>query len=235
MPHFKSLFLHLYTSLVLMLISIPGLAFVVVIDPGHGGRDSGATRGSFKESLIVLELAQKLAEELKKNPEIQVELTRETNKLIPLQSRVDLANQKKADLFISLHANSSTSGSVTGMEFYFNGHAPQLIKNKNSSETEIIKKITSDLVHFGKTNASLELSKSIQGNVLETKSVIRRAPFYVIENTTMPSVLIEVGFISNLREARKLITAEYQSELVQILTRSVHEYKEKSDKLIVHR
>ena len=66
----------------------------------------------------------------------------------------------------------------------------------------------------------------------DKKSVIRRAPFYVIENTTMPAILIEVGFISNRREAKKLATPEYQSEIASLLTKSILSYKEKSDKKV---
>lgn len=217
--------------------SMPAFAFKVVIDPGHGGIDSGAKRGSLKESDIVLNLGQKLAEELKKYPNIQVTLTRSTNFLVPLIDRVNVANNQNADLFLSLHANSSPSQSVMGMEFYFNGQArsPVLMKSQPNEKSSIVEKIKSDLIYFGKTNASLDFSKSMQNQVTDqftnTRSVIRQAPFYVVENTDMPSVLIEVGFISNLREARKLITTEYQDELVKTLARSVLEYKEKSDKI----
>lgn len=209
-------------------------AFSVIIDPGHGGLDSGAKRGALKESDIVLSLGKQLAEELKKHSDIQVTLTRTDNLLIPLTERVALANQQKADLFLSLHANSSPSKHVSGLEFYFN-ESPTLMKNKEDSQLSIVEKIKSDLTYFGKTKDSLNFLKSMQMQVndiatVNARSVIRQAPFYVVENTEMPSALIEVGFISNLREARKLITPEYQSQLVQTLVRAVLDYKEKSDK-----
>lgn len=213
--------------------------FSVVIDPGHGGRDSGAVRGSTKESDIVLNLSHLLANELKKYPDLKVTLTRTSNLLIPLVDRVSLANDHQADLFLSLHANSSSSANISGMELYFNAQTrgPVLMKNKANDKNlnSIVDKIRSDLIFFGKTNASLDFSKSMQNKVTDTRSVIKQAPFYVIENTEMPSVLIEVGFISNLREARKLVTAEYQSELVQTLTRAILDYKEKSDKQATYR
>lgn len=220
-------------------------AFNIVLDPGHGGIDFGAKRGSFVESNIVLQIAKKVQSQLADRPNVNVFFTRSDSNGLSLKERVQIANDNQADLFLSLHANSSPASSVSGMEYYFNAqkNAPVFLKSKNtvsSGETTaaVVQSIQNDLVEFGKTKQSLDLSKRIQtawmgnefGKNQMRTSKIRRAPFYVIENTTMPSVLVEVGFISNQREARKLVTAEYQNELARALTEAVLEFKENSDK-----
>lgn len=212
-----------------------------MIDPGHGGSDKGANRGSFVEADIVYQIAEKLKNNFQENSEFQTYITRTNENGATLKDRVQIAHDNKADLFLSLHANSSPSSQVSGMEYYFSAskNAPVFLKTKsveNSklSQNAILQNIQNDLIEFGKTKQSLELSKKIQslwaqsefGKKQAQTSKIRRAPFYVIENTKMPSVLVEVGFISNQREARKLITEQYQSELARALTMAILDFKE---------
>lgn len=206
--------------------------FRVIIDPGHGGSDLGANRDSFIESKIVLSIADKLKADLEKES-VQVSLTRDTDSHLSLQQRVQMANELKADLFLSLHANWSSSKQVSGFEFYFATQPQFQQKNATTHLTkplEVVEKIKADLTLLGRQKLSLEFSQQAQQQIADQKSVIRRAPFYVIENTTMPAVLIEVGFISNRREAKKLSSPEYQSEIAELLTKSILSYKEKSDK-----
>jgi N-acetylmuramoyl-L-alanine amidase len=219
-------FLCLYIAL--LWTSVSGAQFRIMIDPGHGGSDLGATRDSFIESKIVLSIADKLKAELE-NENVEVVLTRENDSHLSLQQRVQMANENNADLFLSLHANWSRSTQVSGFEFYF---ASQQNQSRGANEShlskpdEIIEKIKADLTLLGRQKLSLEFSQQAQQQVADQKSVIRRAPFYVIENTTMPAVLIEVGFISNRREAKKLASPEYQSEIAALLTKSVLSYKQ---------
>jgi N-acetylmuramoyl-L-alanine amidase len=234
-----------FALLAFFFLSLDAPAYVVILDPGHGGVDSGASRGSFVESAIVYQIAERIQEHLKKNPEIEVYLTRGPNHGKSLHERVDYAQLKKADLFLSLHANSSPSTQVTGMEYYFNARNNSSVLLKNTSAAmvstkseSIVEAIKKDLAEFGKTKRSLELSQNIQsvwalsefGKEQTTTSKIRRAPFYVIENTSMPSVLVEVGFISNQREARKLVSSSYQEYLASALSEAIVNFKEKSDK-----
>lgn len=236
----------LHSFLFSFIFSTSVFAFNIVIDPGHGGTDKGANRGSFVESDIVFKIAEKLKAELDGKPDITTYVTRTNENGMSLKDRVQLAHDKEADLFLSLHANSSPASQVSGMEYYFSAqkNAPVFLKSKNAgdppseSEKAIVQSIQNELVEFGKTKQSLDFSKKIQnawaasefGKKQSRTSKIRRAPFYVIENTRMPSVLVEVGFISNQREARKLITDVYQTELAHALTAAVLEFKEKSDK-----
>ncbi|MBC7466712.1 MAG: N-acetylmuramoyl-L-alanine amidase [Bdellovibrio sp.] len=249
MSAFSILRIYLIAFLLFAFSPAVSRAFNLVIDPGHGGSDKGTFRGSFVESEIVLKIAQKLKADLEERaPAINIFVTRDRQSFIPLKDRVQIAHEKNADLFLSLHANSSTSAQVSGMEYYFSAqkNAPVFLKSKNAETAQtqqaIVAAIQNDLIEFGKTKQSLDFSKKIQsvwtssefGQKQSRTSKIRRAPFYVIENTQMPSVLVEVGFISNQREAKKLVTEVYQNELAHALSEAVltfaGDFKEKSDK-----
>jgi N-acetylmuramoyl-L-alanine amidase len=201
-----------------------------VIDPGHGGADAGAVRGIFKESDITLKVAHKMRTLLEKefSQNIEVILTRETNKSLSLENRVRVAEQKKADLFISLHANSSSASYVSGMEFYFK-KGVYAAKLPNIEASTAVKKIIGDLTSFGQVRQSLKFNQLLQTQIkasnTDEKTVIKRAPFFVIEKTTMPSALIEIGYISNLSEAKLLLTEERQQEIAETIVNSVFEYK----------
>lgn len=208
--------------------------FVLVIDPGHGGIDVGAVRGIFKESDITLKVAQKIqnliqAETItQQSQNIELILTRETNKSLSLENRVKVAERHSADLFISLHANSSRASYVNGMEFYFK-KGVYAVKMPTIEASNGVKKIISDLTSFGQIRQSLKFNQILQNQVktlgLNSKTVIKRAPYFVIEKTTMPSALIEIGYISNLSEAKLLLTDERQQEIAETIVRSIYDYK----------
>ena len=209
---------------------LPAKPFVLVIDPGHGGVDAGAVRGIFKESDITLKVAQKMQSliqgEFSQN--IEVILTRETDKSLSLENRVRLAEQKKADLFISLHANSSQASYVTGMEFYFKKgiYATKLPEIEASTA---VKRIVGDLTSFGQVRQSLKFNQLLQNQIkawrVDEKTVIKRAPFFAIEKTSMPSALIEIGYISNLSEAKLLLTDERQQEIAETIAKTIYDFK----------
>ena len=214
-------------------------SFHVVIDPGHGGAEQGAVRDSFIESKIVLKIAEKVKNRLHlKAPKVQVTLTRVEDISMSLKDRVDMANKLQADLFVSLHANSASQQFLSGMEFYFNSTSPRRLQTDTTSAKnlptpeEVVEKIKNDFSFYAKTERSLLLSKTFKEQTLlpDQKSVIKRAPFYVVDQTEMPSVLVELGFISNRREAKKLSSEEYQEEIARLLSLAILDYKEKSDK-----
>lgn len=208
--------------------------FVLVIDPGHGGVDVGAVRGIFKESDITLKVAQKIQSLIQsetitnQSQNIEVILTRETNKSLSLENRVKVAEHRNADLFISLHANSSQASYVSGMEFYFR-KGENKVKMPAIEASSGVKKIIGDLTSFGQTRQSLKFNQILQNQVKalgsDSKTVIKRAPFFVIEKTTMPSALIEIGYISNLSEAKLLLTEERQQEIAETIVKSIYDYK----------
>lgn len=214
--------------LLVFFLSLKSLAFTVVIDPGHGGQDVGALRDFsshfFKESKMTLSLSQKiqkLAEDQFDQSVLKIVLTRQKDETLSLQKRVAIAEASKADLFISLHVNSAPSSQVSGMEFFFKKN-DSISKNESTHPTEAI---VQSLINFGQTRQSLQFNHALKKNWAETRSIIKRAPYFVIERATMPSVLIEVGFISNLSEAKKLMTDDYQNKIAQSVINAIVDYK----------
>ena len=208
----------------------------IALDPGHGGSDLGAVRDSFVEKKLTLEITKKLKEELSRRNLQEVFLTRDSDVSVSLKERSDLANKFAADVFISLHANTSNSSQISGMEFYFNSSAFKETDSDRSAVTnvEVLEQIKNDFKHYDKTRKSLMLSKNIKAKTEAAveKSVIKRAPFYVIENTEMPSILIELGFLSNRRDAKKLSSEEYQRTIASLIADALIEWrKTESSKL----
>jgi N-acetylmuramoyl-L-alanine amidase len=241
--------------------SIPSLK--IMIDPGHGGSDAGAVYGSAKESEIALKVAQQLKALLEKNPGFAATLTRTADKNLSLTERVHLAEAQKADLFLSIHANASPDQRARGAEFYFQNHLPpdeeslflanaenQIVKETDSAVPEDMSKksdvraIIEDLKRNTKMRSSFALSEKLLKNwnpginsaqAKRESRNIRQAPFFVISKTTIPSVLVELGFISNPKESQRLIQPDYQKEIAQKIYRGLRDYKEMVDKSEVGR
>ena len=224
----------------------------VLIDPGHGGSDRGAVYGDAKEADIALKVAQDLQILLRKNHDFEAILTRETDKNISLPERVHLAEIQNADLFLSIHANASPDQRARGAEFYFQNHLPadeeslflanaenQIVKDAASAQPEDLSKksdvkaILDDLKRHTKMRSSFALSERL----MKTWNAghIRQAPFFVISKTTIPSVLVELGFISNPKESQRLIQTSYQKDIAQKIYQGLRDYKEMVDKAEVGR
>jgi N-acetylmuramoyl-L-alanine amidase len=223
----------------------------VMIDPGHGGSDSGAVRGSIREAELALKVSQLVKSLLEKNPEFTVALTRTEDVNLSLQQRVSVAEKSQADVLVSLHTNAATDPRAKGFEIYFQNHLPadedlmflanvenQLVtpndhnnSNEDPSKKGDIAAIVEDLKRSYRMQASHLLTKQIssfwtRGN----SSPIRQAPFFVLAKSTMPSVLIELGFISNPKESEKLSKPEYQKEIAERIYKGLVQYKELMDK-----
>jgi N-acetylmuramoyl-L-alanine amidase len=214
----------------------------VVIDPGHGGHDNG-TEGpkGLLEKDLVLDVAQRLGKLIEDRMAAEVIYTRTDDTFVPLEGRTALANEKKADLFLSIHANSSSITKIAGVEtFYLNINgtrdALDLAARENASAQtsifelqDIIKKIT---LH-DKSEESLEFAKRIQAalfsfsakNIPATKDRgVKSAPFVVLIGANMPSVLAEIGFLSNPREEALLKKSDYRDKLAEALYRGIDRY-----------
>lgn len=245
----------LTASIVLTFVHLSASAFHIVVDAGHGGIDTGAVYGPAREADLVLKIAQELNELLRKNPDFRVTMTRDQDKMISLPKRVEIAETTKADLFVSLHANAATDPRAKGVEFFFQNNLPPdedslfLASQENQMQNsrdlhaisggdELSKKgdlaaIIEDLHRQSRMSQSLNLTKILRNEWLQdpamNQSTIKQAPFYVISKTSMPSVLIEVGFLSNPRESKKLLKAEYQTTLAQKIYSALQAFKEKMD------
>lgn len=224
---------------------------VVVIDPGHGGHDTGAIGyKGIKEKDIVLDIAKKVGGYIKKHmPGVKVVYTRETDKFIPLKERGSIANRAEGDLFVSIHCNSNGSRSPYGSEVYFLGlersqTALEVMKRENKvvrsdNDTEQKELSQEDLLIYELANSGyITSSEKIAGRFehqfndrAQRKSRgVKQARFVVLYHASMPAVLLETGFISNPREARYLNSDYGQTIMSSAIFRSIRNYKKKYDK-----
>jgi len=240
--------------------TVPRLPLQIMIDPGHGGSDTGASRGNLKESEIALKVALRLADLLRHNPQFKVALTRTTDHQVPLAKRTELAEQNKADLFVSIHLNSSPDPRARGTEIYFQNQLPadeeaMFLVSRESDETSPeqdplnpsaneplsahtdLKRILEDLQRNQRIGQSSELGKTLLETLIEKNTgvrfghhSIRQAPFLVVSAIHIPSVLVELGYITNMQEGPRLAHSEYQNELAHGLYEGIVKFKETLDK-----
>ncbi len=214
----------------------------IVIDPGHGGTDPGCVgKGGTREKTVVLDICERLKKLLNTHEGLNVILTRETDIFVPLENRTVIANQKQADLFISVHANAHPSKKRSGVEtFYLNfSHDPSVIEiaaRENATSTKNIsemKNILEKIVKNSKFIESKELAESIQKNIVQSlkkdhKDIIdlgyKGGPFWVLIGVETPSVLVEVSHLSNLKEETKLKNSQYRQSIAQGIYNGIMDY-----------
>lgn len=226
------------SAFLVVLLALPVWSLTVVLDPGHGGFDKGAVYGTAQESKIVLLLGQKVKDILEQG-RIAVTLTRSKDEFVSLKQRVNLSKKFEGDLFVSLHANASTDQRAYGLEFFLTPNARQK-RFSDVTEKQLASQI--DLVGDGpvelsKTKDIARILKDIRSNIQSKKSLkltrtlqsdlpgnIKQAPFYVLTQTQIPSVLIEVGFLSHPKDNKKLLNEEYRNELANKIAESIKRY-----------
>ena len=230
-------------------------SFTVVIDAGHGGKDPGARGARINEKAINLAVALKLGAFIEeRSKDVKVVYTRKTDRFVELDERADIANRNKANLFISIHTNAVKRGSsVQGTETYTLGlartdenlevamseNAAILLEDNykqryegfdpNSSESYII----FEFMQNRHVEQSISLASEIQKAFKEVKRVdrgVRQAGFLVLRKTSMPSVLVELGYISNQQEERYLASDEGQRALAGALYQAFVRYKRNYDR-----
>ena len=226
----------------------------VVIDAGHGGKDPGAVGKKAKEKDITLKVALKTGEYIKQYcPDVNVIYTRSTDVAVPLLKRAQIANNKNADLFISIHCNATNSVSPCGVETFIMG------EHKNSSNLEVAKLENAAILHEDNAeedysdfdinspeayimlsffqseykNASLDLAERIQNQLVDRVGRkdrgVQQAGFLVLHKTSMPSVLVEIGFLSNPEEEKFLASEEGQTYIASAIFRAFRDYKNDYD------
>ena len=226
----------------------------VVIDPGHGGKDPGAMAHGLQEKDIVLDVARKLGNYIKNRLDLEVVYTRTDDRFIALEERGHLANRKGGDLFISLHANAYQSGSVRGTETYFLGRsktdaARRVMKQENSVVREYEENpdrydeydaeafVKGELFLSASMQFSEEFASIVQNQFKERvkrrSRGVHQAGFYVLWSASMPSVLVELGYLTNRQEARFLDSDRGQTYLASAIFRAVRQYKTQYNKGIV--
>ena len=214
----------------------------IVLDPGHGGKDPGAIgEGGIAEKDIVLSVAKKLAAKLKMAMGIEVVLTRTDDQFIPLEDRTAVANAQNADLFISLHMNASPNGDAKGVETYYLDNTTdeasmRLAARENATSRKNVSDlqfILSDMTQNLKLEDSVTLAHSLQGALVgtmgnhlrEIKNLgVKKALFYVLVGARMPSVLVEMFFITNREEGRAMSQGKFQDSVVDSLYDGIQQY-----------
>jgi len=210
----------------------------VVIDPGHGGHDTGTIGPTgLKEKDVVLDLALRLGRLVNERLGSQVIFTRTDDTYVSLEARTELANEVKADLFISLHANSSRLRSAAGPEAYYlnfttDASALEVAARENAPSARTIHELQDLVLKIAqkeKVQESREFAASMQKALYSglrsgKNRGVKRAPFLVLVGAQMPSVLVEVAFLSNPREERLLKQPEYRQRIAEALYRGLFNY-----------
>ncbi|MFV0247422.1 MAG: N-acetylmuramoyl-L-alanine amidase [Tenacibaculum sp.] len=220
--------------------------YVVVLDAGHGGKDYGASRGKYTEKKIALNLALKTGEILKNEKDIRVFYTRKKDVFVELHNRARIANEKNADLFVSIHCNANMLSKPQGAETYVLG-----LKG-NKDNLEIVKKenevillednyesnydydpnapetvIALSVLQEENLDNSLAFGALVQKNFKQIKRIdrkVKQANFLVLRETVMPSVLIELGFISNQTEGKFLNSKSGQQKMAKAIATAIAQY-----------
>ena len=206
---------------------------IIVLDPGHGGKDPGALgRKGTKEKDIVLKISTYLRDLLRKETKAKVYMTREKDIFVELKDRAKLANERKADLFVSVHINSHSKKSIKGLELYHFGEAsdPRALAVAARENGTPLKDngpawqfILADKLHDKKIEDSQELAWTTKKSLIKYLKPfykikdhgVKTAPFFVLRMTTMPAILAELAFISNSTEEKLLKSTTYQKRMAR--------------------
>lgn len=234
--------------------------FVVVIDPGHGGKDAGALGRRANEKTINLNVGKKLRDLLKSNmPDASVEMTRDDDRFVTLKERPNIANKRHADIFVSIHANSIDKKSP--LRNSINGAAVYTLGLRRSDtnlslamrENEVIKLepdyttsyqgfdpssaesyIAFEMMQHTNMDQSIELAEAVQNELVRTagrkNNGVRQAPFWVLVGTTMPAILVELDFICNPAMEKFMASESGQDKLALAIYRGIERYRKNSTK-----
>jgi N-acetylmuramoyl-L-alanine amidase len=214
----------------------------IVIDPGHGGHDTGTIGpNGLEEKDLVLEVGRRLGKLLETRLGAEVVYTRRDDTFIPLETRTAIANQARADLFVSIHANSSHDAAARGVETYYlnftsSPEALEVAARENAVSEKSIYELQ-DLVKKIALKEKIEESREFAGDVqaslhsgLAVKSPairdrgVKKAPFIVLIGANMPSILAEISFVSNPTDEHRLATSEYRERIAESLYRGIAKY-----------
>ena len=220
----------------------------IIIDPGHGGKDPGAIgyRGT-KEKDIALDVAKRLEKKISKNMNVKAILTRDEDIFLRLGERTRFANENNGDLFISIHANAAEDRRASGFETFLIGpnrneaavkvaaRENAVLELEDGSTTKLTDEalIKATIAQAGFANFSEQFAALVQeemGKRIQSKNRgVKQAGFYVLMGASMPNVLIELGFISNPSEEKKLKSSNYRDVLATSIYRAIEKYQKTLD------
>ena len=231
----------------------PKRDIIVVVDPGHGGKDPGAvgSKGQ-REKDVVLSIAQLLAKRLKREKGFDVKLVRNDDFFVPLRKRVDIARQHKADMFISVHADAAPRLTASGASVYAlseggatSATARFMAQRENGADLlgattllnlkdkdPMLAGVILDMSMNATIASSLQLGSSVLGSLQSITSLhqkrVEQAGFAVLKSPDVPSILVETGFISNAQDAQRLVTARHQQAVADGLFEGLKNYFQKN-------
>lgn len=231
----------------------PKRDIIVVVDPGHGGKDPGAVgaKGE-REKDVVLSIAQLLAKRLKKEKGFDVKLVRNDDFFVPLRKRVAIARQHKADIFISVHADAAPRLTASGASVYClseggatSATARFMAQRENGADLlgatsllnlkdkdPMLAGVILDMSMNATIAASLQLGSTVLGSLADITTLhqkrVEQAGFAVLKSPDVPSILVETGFISNARDSQRLVTARHQQAVADGLFKGLQRYFEKN-------
>jgi N-acetylmuramoyl-L-alanine amidase len=223
----------------------------VVIDPGHGGEETGAQgpAGTLEKD-VTLQIARRLKALLVNHLGLQVFLTRERDEFLDLDARTAIANNYKADLFVSIHANASRTRSAAGTEVYFLSYQASDEESRRVAHSEgglpevfsgssDLGMILWDMAQAEHLEGSSALASRIQEEVAVARGTpgrgVKQAPFRVLVGAAMPAALVEVAFISNPEEEKLLVSEEFQTKVAAAMLRGIARYRQDRSGLVAGR
>jgi N-acetylmuramoyl-L-alanine amidase len=224
---------------------------LLVLDAGHGGHDTGAVGPSgLMEKEIVLDVTRRVARMVESGLGVKVVMSRDSDVFVPLRERTNFANKQRADLFVSIHANAHPQAVSEGVETYFlsseasdnaarqvaaveNGVVQLESSGGSRQRGDMLKSILWDLAQSEFQEESSFMAETVQDSMSKSLSLVNRgvkqAGFYVLGGAAMPAILIEIGFLTNRKEEKKLGTAEHREALARAIYTGLAEYKRRYD------
>jgi N-acetylmuramoyl-L-alanine amidase len=224
---------------------------VIVLDAGHGGHDSGAVGpAGLQEKDLVLDVTRRVARLVEDRLNLKVVLSRDADHFVPLRDRTSFANKERADLFVSIHANAHRETDTAGVETYFlsseatDSTARQVASLENSvvqlektpsrgGRLDAVKAILWDLAQSEFQLESSRLAEVVQDSMTQALRIpnrgVKQAGFYVLGGAAMPAILIEIGFVTNPREEKRLKEPKYRDEIARAIYAGLAEYKKTYD------
>ena len=227
----------------------------IVLDAGHGGHDTGAVGPTgLMEKEVVLDVTQRVARLVEGQLGLKVLLTRDADVFVTLQDRTSYANRQRADLFVSIHANAHRVKGTDGVETFFlsseatDNAARQVAAAENgviqlekaagrgTSKADVLKTILWDLAQSEFQTESARLAEIVHDSVTQTLRMsnrgVKQAGFYVLGGAAMPAILLEIGFVTNPKEERRLKDARHRDEIARAIVAGLAEYKRNWDQRV---
>jgi len=227
---------------------------LVIIDPGHGGKDSGAVGvNRILEKKVVLDIALRLKTLLEKDGRYKVLMTRKRDSFISLQNRTNIANKNGAAIFVSIHANASKNKRLYGIETFFQGlpkteEAKETAARENMvfidkdvpSKDNMLLFILSDMKNTYLITESSHLAERIQSNLIKgmrkkysrIKDLgVKQALFFVLNDVQIPSVLVEVSFLTHREEGKRLADSRYRTDIARSIYEGIDRYTAENEKV----